>query len=285
MDNRENNTNNLVAEDTLGTWLKKNREEVGISLVELSNATKIRIRQITYLENDNYELLPDKVYLTGFVKSIAEELKIDANIGIKLIEKSYCGKRSSIKELKKDQEIILYTISKLFKKRILVSSIGVCTILVLLFVIQVKTHRGFYRNTRAISSNSNISIKYEKKVIAIKKIAPVITKSIKLVVKAKYGDSWIAYKSDKAAVIKFVLKKEQAISINGDLIRIVLGNYKALEIVQNNKIVSIKKTSLGTTAHLVFPEELQVQFKAPLFVFKNDGTAKARQHLERVKEI
>lgn len=61
----------------IGAALEKARRQHGLSLDEVEQATKIRKRYLQGLENDDYGVLPDAVYVQGFVKTYANYLGLD----------------------------------------------------------------------------------------------------------------------------------------------------------------------------------------------------------------
>jgi len=63
--------------DSIGQQLAAARRRRGIDLKEAEEATKIRLRLLEALENDQFDLLPDPVYIKGFIRSYASYLKID----------------------------------------------------------------------------------------------------------------------------------------------------------------------------------------------------------------
>lgn len=68
--------------NTLGEFLRYHREQKLISLEELSMKTKIRIQQLTKLEENNFMDLPNPVYLKGFIKSICNELDVNVETAL-----------------------------------------------------------------------------------------------------------------------------------------------------------------------------------------------------------
>lgn len=62
---------------TFGENLRRERELRGITLPELSNATKISLRHLDALENDEFDRLPGGVFNRGFVRAIARYLNLD----------------------------------------------------------------------------------------------------------------------------------------------------------------------------------------------------------------
>lgn len=61
----------------IGPALEKARRQQGLTLDEVEQATKIRKRYLQGLENDDYGVLPDAVYVQGFVKTYANYLGLD----------------------------------------------------------------------------------------------------------------------------------------------------------------------------------------------------------------
>jgi cytoskeletal protein RodZ len=61
----------------LGTLLKKAREEKGLSLDDIQEETKIRKKYLEAIEENNFDILPGKVYLKVFVKGYAREVDLN----------------------------------------------------------------------------------------------------------------------------------------------------------------------------------------------------------------
>lgn len=60
-----------------GEDLRIRREELGYSLQEVEDETKIRRLYLEALENENFSILPPKIYSVGFVKNYARFLHMD----------------------------------------------------------------------------------------------------------------------------------------------------------------------------------------------------------------
>ena len=72
--------------DTLGSYLKQERERVGRSLEDVSAATKIRVSILRQLERDRHEGLPTGVFVRGFVRSYLQALGVSTDRGMELLE-------------------------------------------------------------------------------------------------------------------------------------------------------------------------------------------------------
>jgi len=62
---------------SIGEDLRQAREQKGASLLDAENGTKIRIKYITAMEKDAFDVLPGKVYVKGFLRSYARYLGLD----------------------------------------------------------------------------------------------------------------------------------------------------------------------------------------------------------------
>jgi cytoskeletal protein RodZ len=62
---------------TFGETLRRERELRGITLPELSNATKISPRYLRALENNQFDRLPGGIFNRGFVRAVARYLHLD----------------------------------------------------------------------------------------------------------------------------------------------------------------------------------------------------------------
>ena len=75
-----------------GDILRKRREELGLSLLELENSSNIPRRSLEALERDQYDFFASESYYIGFIKNYAESLRLDPEIllnayqAVKMIE-------------------------------------------------------------------------------------------------------------------------------------------------------------------------------------------------------
>lgn len=65
--------------ESIGAYLKRQREMRKISLEEISRLTKINLNCLKALEDDNLAALPGVVFAKGFVKSYARAIGLNAD--------------------------------------------------------------------------------------------------------------------------------------------------------------------------------------------------------------
>lgn len=74
---------------TIGQLIRSKREEKGLSLKVISQQTKIHIGLLENLEADEFEKLPSKAYVRGFVKSTAKILGLNQDLALQLLDAAY----------------------------------------------------------------------------------------------------------------------------------------------------------------------------------------------------
>ncbi|MBG07546.1 MAG: hypothetical protein CME68_02215 [Halobacteriovoraceae bacterium] len=91
MDQKQETTSNFKKDDfeTIGNFLKKQREQQEIPLKIISRTTKISTTLLDLLEGDELSQLPNKAYVKGFVKSYCKALSINQKESLNLLEKTY----------------------------------------------------------------------------------------------------------------------------------------------------------------------------------------------------
>jgi cytoskeleton protein RodZ len=88
--------------ESVGKYLKAERESQKLSLQEVSEATKIRELLLGAIEEDRYDLISSPVYVKGFVDAYARYLGLDPN-AIILKYQEYYEKKTPLKGTKEEQ--------------------------------------------------------------------------------------------------------------------------------------------------------------------------------------
>src|SRR5262247_577075 len=63
--------------DSLGTYLRQERERQQVSLQAMAAATKIQLKFLEALEHDAYDQLPASPFVVGFLRAYAQYIAID----------------------------------------------------------------------------------------------------------------------------------------------------------------------------------------------------------------
>ena len=63
--------------DSLGIYLRQERERQQVSLQAMAGATKIQLKFLEALEHDAYDQLPAPPFVVGFLRAYAQYIAID----------------------------------------------------------------------------------------------------------------------------------------------------------------------------------------------------------------
>ena len=78
MDPSPNDTDNSKTE-TLGQYLRRQREMRKISLEEIYRKTKVNVNLLNALEMDDYDQLPGRAFVKGFLKNYTNYIGLDSH--------------------------------------------------------------------------------------------------------------------------------------------------------------------------------------------------------------
>ena len=84
--------------ENFGSYLKHERELRGVPLEEISGATKIHIRFLQALEDNQFDELPGEVFIKGYIRSYANIIGSDVEEMLNIYEESVGNKTENISE-------------------------------------------------------------------------------------------------------------------------------------------------------------------------------------------
>src|SRR6187401_1327929 len=64
---------------SVGQYLREQREERGMSVEEVSRATRVPVSSVERIESDRFDELPGEVFVRGFLKSYARALNVPSD--------------------------------------------------------------------------------------------------------------------------------------------------------------------------------------------------------------
>lgn len=67
----------MIDQDRPGDLLRKRREELGLSLAEIAERTRVPTRQLSAIEANDFSAIPAVTYAVGFVRSYARAVDLD----------------------------------------------------------------------------------------------------------------------------------------------------------------------------------------------------------------
>jgi cytoskeleton protein RodZ len=101
-------------------------------------------------------------------------------------------------------------------------------------------------------------------------------------IRAIDGNTWLSYKIDSNPIESVIINKDSDLFLQGNEIRIFLGNVNVTRIFYNNYLIETP-TRTGVKS-LVFPEESNEKFQLPLFPkAKDENLYTAEDYIKRMK--
>lgn len=259
---------------SLGEMLYKARMARNITIEDLSTRTKIHKTLIHSLENDDFPNLPNRVYILGFLKSMSEELRFNVKDAVALydlllLRELHAAPVEEKIEAPIPDKFIFFNKRKI-KVKWLVAAVLLFVTLVIISPLLVEMKAS--DTTNVVSETKKKTTRGLANSKVVKENLVVLQGSIKVSINAKNGNSWISFKVDKNPVRQLTLKKGSSIVLTGEKIRLTLGNFKALEIYDNNEIVSVKKNNKGKSVVVSFPQKKDEKKAESDFIFSREET-------------
>ncbi len=90
-----------MTNESVGQFLKKERELRQITLQEVADGTKISIRRLRSIEADQLDDLPAEVFVRGFIRSYAEYIGIDPEDAILRLEEDLPQEELEMKNVRR----------------------------------------------------------------------------------------------------------------------------------------------------------------------------------------
>ena len=288
-------------ETKVGEQLKTLRESKNISLKTVSQKSKIGLSLLQHLEADEYDRLPNKIYVLGFIKTYAAILNVDEKPLTAAFE-------SNFQTQEPIQNIKFAPVPGEAKKNPIPTLVMTSVVSGLIcfggiFFIYKNSQKKLAEFKKPVPSIKVVA-KAPPKIVepVVKEVPPPVVEKVQaetftfkkdekaliethlpiniqnsmvegkqnLFLKAYKDSSWITYKIDNEPIRKFILEKDKTLLLRGDEIRLFIGNVNATLIFINNRPLEV--ISKSGVKSLIFPEKNKDKYKVPFFVFKEDGT-------------
>jgi cytoskeletal protein RodZ len=100
-ENAENEGKGPLEKAGIGDLFRNRREKMGLSHTRISEITRIRPHILEALENENWEVLPSSVFVTGFIRSYARTLGLEQEKIVALYHKHVPAEGPPVRHLAK----------------------------------------------------------------------------------------------------------------------------------------------------------------------------------------
>jgi len=260
--------------ETLGSYLRKEREARNFSLEEISSAIKIRKGILSAIENDDYTLLPPPVFVKGFLRAYANHIGLDCGEVMRKYKEGagrYAEEEEEVGQQKQDRPFLRTFLIPL-------AAIGIVLLVIVYFVstrpsqTAKKGETVFPTQTTAVSEKKNAEmpaepvpvkekIKEQEQPSVFSQKESGITvaegsevKKLNLVFKAR-EETWVGFRSDDEKSSQILLQAGDSYVLRADkIIRLKIGNAGGVDLSFNGKELPSPGKS-GEIVRLMLTEE------------------------------
>jgi cytoskeletal protein RodZ len=242
---------------TLGETLKQKREERGISLAEISEATKIGTRFLKAIESDNFSILPGGIFTRSFIRAYARTVRLDEEEAISLyhqqiapaseepIEEPAASKPAPVVVMESPRRSGPLTFSQPAAQTrrgpLIVGVIITVFVAVLIYVVIKRIDKGQAESPPSpppITRQTPPQTETPPQTSA----PPVAQTGDQLMVRveAATGDCWLRYTIDGGEASQLILKQGEARDLPAAQNEVVLkyGNRQTIKVLVNNREIT-----------------------------------------------
>jgi cytoskeletal protein RodZ len=250
---------------TLGEELKRRREERGITLNDISEATRIGTRFLKAIETDNFSILPGGIYTRNFIRSFAEQVGMGEDEAMTLYHQQVTGQSpdsgsqpSTVKRAPQPVEPPLRRVEPITYRQgaprinwaTVIIGIGIALFLGLIILAVVKKLEQGPSSGPSETAASEPALQSppspppqaddsKQQAASTQQPEPEAPSADTLRVKleAVEGDSYVRHQVDEAKPVAIILKQGEAMELPPaqDQIRLVYGNRLALKLTINGR--------------------------------------------------
>ena len=213
--------------ESIGNYLRREREIRKISLREVANHTRVREHLLKAIEEDQFQLLPSATYIKGFLLTYANYIGLDPNDVIRRYENFLKGEPVRHTEVPPEKKILWNR-----KHLLMIGGVIVASLIALYFFL--------YLSKPAVES---ISVKPKTEETLTSPPSPQITgttsvaeeEPLSLQLKA-VEKTWVRIQVDGQPEQEMILKPGEGGSHRGlKQIRLLVGNAGGLDLVFNER--------------------------------------------------
>jgi cytoskeletal protein RodZ len=273
---------------TLGEELKRRREERGVSLNDISEATRIGTRFLKAIETDNFSILPGGIYTRNFIRAFAEQVGMAEDEAIALYHQQVSGQSvdpgaqaAPPKRPLQPVELPSRRIEPITYRQgpsrtnwsTVIIGIGIALFLALIILAVVKKmEQGPGQSQTADgdlatpgetpqpppappSSPDNSNQQAATPQTPTPEVPP--TGSLRVKLEATGGDSYVRYQTDDAKPVALIIKQGQSQEIPPaqNQIKLIYGNRLALKLMINDREARFPENTPKFSGQIVISRE------------------------------
>ena len=233
--------------ETIGEYLKRVRETCGYSLEDIAEITKINLRYLEAIEQDDFAKIPGETFCHGFIRSYAKCIGISEEEISSRIRETSKTEPQAVHTQNQDNKAIRNAVNKPGKSRIMLPvAVGVILTALLLILFSGGRDSETIRNSKELKEINELKEIKEIKDVEIKDVPAesseaqpqVEQKNIEPVVLKIYARelTWISARIDDKETKEVLLKPGEGVMWNGESkVIITAGNAGGIDLVVNGK--------------------------------------------------
>ncbi len=216
--------NNLI-----GEYIKKNRIAKNLSFEKISKDTKIGIKYLKAIEEEDFDVFPGEVYAFGFLRNYARYLELNEEEILKAFERKYTKeKEEELKEIEKGRQ----KVKNRYNKKYLYIVLGV----LILFSVKI-LDLTFQASSIELKAPRILKAHYSFKDIYVraKIIAPV----------------WLRITSDGKVVFRGIVNERNKTFKAKRQLKIRIGNFHRIKLFLGDRQINILPPKQNSIRELV----------------------------------
>jgi cytoskeletal protein RodZ len=272
---------------TLGEELKRRREERGVTLNDISEATRIGTRFLKAIETDNFSILPGGIYTRNFIRSFAEQVGMSEDEAIALYHQQVSGQSAdpgaqaaSQKRAPQPVEFPSRRAEPITYRQgpsrtnwaTVIIGIGIALFLALIILAVVKKMEQGPDQSQTAGGETGPAVETPQQPAApsqpddSNKQAASTTPpnpeappsdTLRVRLEATGGDSYVRYEADDAKPIALILKQGQSQEIPPaqNQVKLIYGNRLALKLTINDREAKFPENAPKFSGQIVISRE------------------------------
>ncbi len=223
--------------ETIGKYLKRVRETCGYSLEDVAGITRINLRYLEAIEEDDFAKIPGETFSHGFIRSFARCIGISDEEISRRIRETLKTEPQADNTQNQDDMAERSAVHKPGKARIILPAAAAVILAALLIVLFTSGREsGTIRNSKELKEVPAESIEVQPQVVA--ESNQVVQKKVEPVVLKVYARelTWISARIDDKETKEALLKPGDGVMWNGDeKVVITVGNAGGIDLDVNGK--------------------------------------------------
>jgi cytoskeletal protein RodZ len=213
----------------VGEILRKRREELGQDLHEISKTLKIRYKILKAIEDEEFEELPEEVYVKGYIREYSKILNIDPEIAVKAYIQQISPPQVENEEMPKNEDV--------YKKKLKIRYVLIPALLILIItVIFILFHFSLEKTEMPPSSPETKKEIPPPSVETKPEISPTVVETFHVLEVFATDTTWFSVNIDNTSTKDILLKPGESVKFqakNGFSLKI--GNAGGVKLIFDGK--------------------------------------------------